>query len=215
MNKTTRQLAALVLLSAGIISSACSDSEGSSAGERSGTLNLPLTTQGASGVTYRLRHATFHVHNTYAFEAPAPSNSDAGGDSGGSVGDSVSSETDPSAASLNLSLPAGGYSVELDSGWSLEKVGPNGPEPVVATLLSGTSQWIWISRRSTSWAEYDFGIGGRELWLNGKLNIEINVQESVDGQAGTGAGQAGSSAIGTGAEESGSGGAYGAAGSQG
>ena len=50
-----------------------------------------------------------------------------------------------------------------------------------ASLLSGASQWVYVSRQSTSFAQFNFGIGGKEIWLNGKLNIAIDVQETPGG----------------------------------
>ena len=58
-------------------------------------------------------------------------------------------------------------------------------EPVEATLLSGEYQWVYVSRQSSSWAEFSFGIGSREIWLNGQLNIGIDVQETPGGAGGS------------------------------
>lgn len=163
----------------------CSGSGGDDGSSRAlGEMALPLTTQGASGWSYRLRDATFVVQSQYR---------GASAGSGGTAGPSaivVSSETDPNAKNITLSLEEGYYNVSLQPGWRMEKFkdyGPNGPdrgETVEATLLSGSSQWVWVSRQSTSWAEFSFGIGGREIWLNGKLNIGIDVQEAAGGAAG-------------------------------
>jgi hypothetical protein len=74
----------------------------------------------------------------------------------------------------------------------MEKTTSSGAQPVEATLLSGGYQWVYVSRQSTSWAEFSFGIGGREYWLNGKLNIAIDVQEAAGaGGEGGGGGAAG------------------------
>jgi hypothetical protein len=75
-------------------------------------------------------------------------------------------------------------------GWRFEKVTPDGAEPVEATLLYGETQWVYVSRRSTSFAEFQFGLGGREIWLNGDLNIGVVLYEdpSEIGYAGTGGG---------------------------
>lgn len=141
-------------------------------------MNLPLTTQGDSGASYRLRNATFVIQSQYIDEAEAG----AGGSSGVIT---VSSETDPSAKNISVSVPEGYYYIQLRSGWSMEKITSAGVQTVEATLLSGASQWVYVSRRSTSWAEYSFGIGSKEIWLNGKLNIGIDVQETT-GNAGAG-----------------------------
>lgn len=51
------------------------------------------------------------------------------------------------------------------------------PVPEVQ-LLSGETQWVWVSPHSTSWVNYQFGIGDRTVWFNGKLNVEIQVYEN-------------------------------------
>jgi hypothetical protein len=68
----------------------------------------------------------------------------------------------------------------------MEKVTPSGPLTVEATLLSGATQWVYVSRQSTSWVEYNFGIRGKAIWLNGKLNIGLDVQETPGGEGGAG-----------------------------
>lgn len=184
MKRTSRRLWMGLLLGAGISAAGlvgCS----SSGGHDLGQMTLPLTTQGASGLTYRLRDATFVVQNqSSAYDH----------DSGGAAGSSgtpgtvvvvVSSETNPDAATISLSLEEGNYNVRLLPGWRMERVKVNQVQTVEATLLSGSSQWVWVSRQATSWAEYSFGIGGSEVWFNGKLNIAINVQE-VPGAGGEG-----------------------------
>jgi hypothetical protein len=158
----------------------CSGSGGNDDGSSRalGEMALPLTTQSSSGTNYRLRDATFVVRSQYSDWASAGS--------GGSTGPStivVSSETDPNAKNITLSLEEGYYNVSLQPGWRMETFTqyPGQPEKaqtVEATLLSGSSQWVWVSRQSTSWAEFSFGIGGREVWLNGKLNLGIDVQEN-------------------------------------
>jgi hypothetical protein len=77
---------------------------------------------------------------------------------------------------------------------------------VEATLLSGQTQYVWVSRRSTSFAEFQFGLGGREIWLNGDLNIGVVLYEDPSelgyggsfpgGTAGTWSGGAGGFASG-------------------
>jgi hypothetical protein len=51
---------------------------------------------------------------------------------------------------------------------------------VEAQLLSSSSPWVYVYPRSTSWAEFSFGIGERKVWFNGNLNIDINVYEDPD-----------------------------------
>src|SRR5512133_1457567 len=84
----------------------------------------------------------------------------------------VRSETNPTDPTIEVDLEAGSYQVVMLPGWSLESVvdGVSASVPAVQ-LLSGESQWVWVSRRSTSWVNYQFGIGDRSVWFNGKLNI--------------------------------------------
>jgi hypothetical protein len=188
MNRTSRRVAMGLLVAGGFSVMGlvgCSGSGGNDDGSSRalGEMALPLTAQGASGLSYRLRDATFVVQSQYY-----------GGSAGhgGSAGPSVivvSSETDPNAKNITLSLEEGYYNVSLQPGWRMEKFTaypgqPEKAETVEATLLSGSSQWVWVSRQSTSWAEFSFGIGGREVWLNGKLNIGIDVQEGAAGAGG-------------------------------
>jgi len=157
----------------------CSGSGGNDGPSNSlGEITLPLTTQGASGVTYRLRNASFIVQNQYEYYDYGYA-AGAGGTSNTPGTIIVSSETDPNAQNISLSLEEGYYNVRLVPGWHMEKVSSSGAQTVEATLLSGASQWVYVSRQSTRWAEFTFGIGGREIWLNGKLNITIDVQESA------------------------------------
>lgn len=166
---------------AGALTAACGSEGGGGVPEVAepgrGTLQLPLVTQGASGTQYRLRDATFQItnYNTYYY----PYASGAGGEGGTSNTQSltVSSEDDPDATSIALSVERGEYIVTLLPGWHMEKVDASGATEVEATLLTGDIQWVYISAHSSSWVEYEFGLGGRSLWFNGKLNIDIRVHE--------------------------------------
>jgi hypothetical protein len=172
MKKMSRRLGVLCLVVAGASIAACGSSGEPKSDGTLGQLALPLTTQGPSGVAYRLRHATFVIRsNAYYY-------GDAAGAGNGDTAVTVNSDDQPDAQSISVSLEQGTYTVQLLPGWSFEKEGPNGPEPIVATLLSSANQWVWISPQSTSWAEYRFGIGDRAIWLNGKLNIDIAVYET-------------------------------------
>jgi len=157
-------------------------------GDALGQMKLPLTTQGSSGAIYRLRDATFVVQSPYSGvggwgAAGGPGGPGGAGGPGSVV---VSSETDPDATNISLSLEEGYYTVQLLDGWRMEKTSSSGTETVETTLLSGSTQWVYISRQYTSWAEFRFGIGAREIWLNGQLNIAIDVQETPGGSGGSG-----------------------------
>jgi hypothetical protein len=152
------------------LATACSSDGG--AKEDHGTLSLPLSTQGPSGTTYRLRDATFQITNEYYYyEAEGGA-----GGSGPSV-TTVSSETDPDAGVISVSLERGYYYVRLLPGWRMEQVEGGVATDVQATLLSGETQWAYVGAHSTSWVEYQFGLGDRSLWFNGNLNLQIQVYE--------------------------------------
>jgi hypothetical protein len=172
------------LLASALASTACSSSSDEPQEEQEfGTLGLPLSTRGDSGVTYRLRDATFRIvsYDYYDYEG-------SGGDGSGSTPEVtvVSGEDDPDAATISLSVPAGEQQVTLEPGWRLERVSESGTETIEATLLSSRTKWVWVSPHSTSFAEYRFGVGGRDIWFNGQLNIGIDVAEDPDDYYGAG-----------------------------
>ena len=147
---------------------------GNQPGEKElGSLSLPLLTQSASGTSYRLRDATFEIYGQLM------------GGFGGSAGTGgsspppiiVSSEDDPDAPSITVSLEQGYYTVRLVPGWRMEKVEAGVATPVEAHLLSSEYQYLWVSPQTTSWVEYEFGIGDRTVWLNGDVNIGVRVYE--------------------------------------
>jgi hypothetical protein len=139
-----------------------------------GTLNLPLSTRGPSGTEYRLRDATFQISSSYYYD-------DYGSGGDGSSGTiTVSSEDDPSASSITVSLERGYYDVRLLPGWRMEKIEDGEATNVVSTLLSSATQWVYVYQRSSSWVSYEFGLGDRSLWFNGDLNIGVQVYENPE-----------------------------------
>mgnify|MGYP001555329432 FL=1 len=89
----------------------------------------------------------------------------------------VSSEDEPEAASIAVSVEQGSYYVRLQPGWHMEKVEGGVASEVEATLLSPATQWLYVNAHSTTWVEYEFGLGERSIWFNGQLNIGIRVHE--------------------------------------
>lgn len=167
------------MLAFGVIGSqgvtACASDHGGKDDEL-GTIGVPLGAYSNSGTRYRLRHATFVIRNgdyDYGY----------GGEGGGGNGDAitVSSEEDPAAESINLSVERGYYRITLQSGWYMEQEAQDGSfSEVEAQLLSNSTQWVYVSPNSTSWARFSFGIGDREVWFNGNLNIDVTVYEDPD-----------------------------------
>ncbi len=138
-----------------------------------GSLGLPLQTQGASGTAYRLRNAEFVIDQDcwdYGW-----------GGAGNDCPDAivVNGEDHLDEESIQLSVEEGYYNVRLSSGWEMEeRANGNGNGAIVeATLLSSSSRWIYVSRNSTRWVDFEFGIGERSIWMNGRLNIEMTVYE--------------------------------------
>jgi hypothetical protein len=155
---------------------ACASDRGAAKEDEFGTLSLPLGAYASSGTRYRLRNATFVIRDPY-------DSGSYGGQGGGSGSESivVSSEDDLGADSIRLNVEQGSYRVTLQSGWHMEKREADGSYTrVEAQLLSSSSPWVYVYPRSTSWAEFSFGIGDREVWFNGNLNIDINVYEDPD-----------------------------------
>lgn len=151
----------------------CSGDDGK--GREAGTLRLPLLTQAPSGATYRLRDATFEIRNEYYYYEE-PSGAGGAGDQSPPI-TLVSSETNPDASAIDVSVERGYYYVQLRPGWRLEKVEDGVVTDVEATLLSPATQWVYVAARSSTWLEYQFGLGDRSLWFNGKLTLQIAVYE--------------------------------------
>ena len=177
-----RRMMSLGLLGLGLLVSGLSacGSDGANKPEM-GTLKVPLSTQGPSGTTYRLRDAVFEINNQYYGYAGE------GGEAPATI--TVSSEDDPDAAAISVSVERGYSYVRLRPGWRLEKVEGGSASDVQATLLSNDTQWVYVSPHSTSWVTYQFGLGERSIWFNGELNIQVEVYEKPSdlyGQGGQG-----------------------------
>jgi hypothetical protein len=152
---------------------ACSSGGANPSSEETGILSVPLSTHGPSGAEYRLRDAVFEIRSEYDYYDDYAIGGL--GPSGNTY--TLSSEDDPSASSLSISVERGYYYVRLLPGWHMEKVESGGATVVEANLLSPATQWLYVNARSTSWIEYQFGIGDRALWFNGNLNINVQVYE--------------------------------------
>jgi hypothetical protein len=190
-----------MLLGLGVASAAavtgCGSGGPGGSTEDMGTLSVPLSTHGPSGTEYRLRDAVFEIRSEYDYYDDSASG---GLDSGGSSY-TLSSEDDLSASSLSISVERGYYYIRLLPGWHMEKLENGSGTAVEANLLSPATQWVFVSPRSTSWVEYQFGIGDRALWFNGNLNIDLQVYEDPSqyyggGDAGAGPGFGGDSGVG-------------------
>lgn len=176
-----------VLVASGLfVACASSDSKQTNPDEL-GTVALPLTSNGPSGVQYRLRNATFQITSPYYYYGVGGSTSEIPVAAGAPTVDPVnpmptvvSSETDPDANSIEVELEQGTYQIYLQPGWSMERLENGVATPVEAQLLNNSWQWVWVSPHSTSWVSYQFGIGDHAIWFNGKLNIDMQVYENPD-----------------------------------
>lgn len=171
------------------LGNACSSNRGGHSGDSEfGELKVSLTAEGASGTEYRLRGAVFEI------EAQNDYNSNSVAGQPDQPVTTLRSEDDPAARSLSVSLEQGLYHVRLQPGWRLERLDGQGATYPEATLLSPASQWIYVSRNSSSFVAYQFGLGERSIWFNGELNVNVEIYESpgVGGASGsTGLGDAG------------------------
>ncbi|WP_437898272.1 hypothetical protein [Sorangium sp. So ce124] len=183
MTKTIRGFGSVA--AAGVVFAALLSGCGSQAADRGpdvGSISLPLAADAPSGARYRLRDATFEISNGYYYYEDENTSAMAVGGGYGTVVTVSSEDQDPDESSLVVDLEQGGYGVRLLPGWHFEKVedGTVTDPNVEATLLSRQTVYVYVSPRSTTWAEYAFGIGSSELWLNGKVNLDINVYEDPD-----------------------------------
>ena len=161
-----------------------------------GTVALPLTTYGPSGVRYQLRNATFEiipqsyyygVGGAWSTSTTAAAGTHVIGTGGFGASSStapsaivVSSDSDPEAPSIDVELEEGSYQIYLRPGWYLDRIEDGVSNTIEAQLLSGEWQWAYVSPRLTNWVTYQFGVGPRSIWFNGELNIDMQVFEDPD-----------------------------------
>ncbi|WP_437972494.1 hypothetical protein WMF04_31745 [Sorangium sp. So ce260] len=149
-----------------------------------GSISLPLAAEAPSGARYQLRNATFEIRREYYWDTAVSvgvggvsSTTGGGGIPSGPLLTINTEDEDPGASSIIVDLEQGGYYVTLLPGWEFEKVQGGTATDVEATLLSSETVYVYVSPHSTTWAQYQFGIGDAALWLNGKLNVSIEVYE--------------------------------------
>lgn len=179
MNQSLMSLCAVLgtaWLVAGCNSGSGAGSEGAEADAgATGTIGLPLHAASNSGTEYRLRDASFGLWG-YAADCYYEWDDDCE-----VYEETISSEDYLEDEAITVDLLEGYYEVYLQNGWRLEKTNEDGTtEEVEAVLLNSDYQTISISRHSTSWATYQFGIGDETLWLNGELTIDMQVYEDPD-----------------------------------
>ena len=90
----------------------------------------------------------------------------------------LSTETDPSAASLKSELPAGAYTIKLKTGWTLERESNGMWAPVKAVLFSQNPAGFQIFDQFTTPVVFQFRAGEDVVELgNGQLEVDIAVDD--------------------------------------
>lgn len=198
---------------------------------------MALTARDSDGDQYRLRNAVFQVTG-YAYDPsltqPPAADDDAGVAGNGGTGSNpvvssvtVSTEDNPDAEFINLTLTPGYYTVELiNDSWFLERATETGAWERVdgAELISPKLQAATVVRDQTTSINYRFSVEGEIIDMGtGDLTIGITVEKRQPSTAGSGAAGSGAEAgaagsgeeAGTGAAGSGEEAGAGAAGSGG
>lgn len=160
---------------------------------RMGRVEVALTSTSSSGIQYRLRNGTFRIT--------------------GIATKTLSSDAQPDAPTLTAELPAGGYSVELAPGWSLQKrTASGGYESVKAALGSANPVAFTIVEQQSTSVLFRFRVGNDVIQFgNGRLTVQIEVDDcQPDAGGACGSGGAASDAAPDGVGASGSGGTGGA-----
>ena len=131
-----------------------------------GRVQMALSAATSSGM-YRLRGGTFRF-------------------TGASLA-TASTEDDPAASTITISLTAGDYLVELDSGWSLERqqATEGASIPVAAVLTSQNPLPITVRGQETTNARFQFRAGSVVIDLGpGQVSVGIDVDDSNPADAG-------------------------------
>ena len=140
------------------VSTGCGSSGDGKTEAQAGTLKMSLVSE-ANGVTYRLRNAVFVVNG------PQPA--------------VLSSEDDPNAATISAELESGDYSIDLQDGWSLERLDGTSFVQVDATLISPDPTTFHVSANAPTSVTYQFSTNGVIVSVGqGTLNVGISVAQN-------------------------------------
>ncbi len=156
---------ALLTLVAGACSSAPIDPEGEQSSNVSagdvGTVSIPLTTKNGD-VAYRLNLATFTITGPALGSKPRVIKPLA----------DTPVHTEP--------LPVGSYSIQLEKGWVLEKLGPaeKAFTPVAAQLITPNPTTFDVTGKAAADAFFGFVTTNGDVALgSGSVNVRIGVQD--------------------------------------
>lgn len=164
--------------------------------QKLGHLSLSLTGTDSRGRQYRLRNAEFYVYGGYYYpysdypydDYPYPTKPGyypyPGSDGGAGFSTLVSTETDPDAASINLTLVPGQYYVQLQGEWYVERLTENGAERVErVVLLTDPYQYTYIYNGGYSYLPFRFGVDGELIdFRHGELAIAAEFELPEDSQ---------------------------------
>ena len=134
------------------------DRSNSETEESAASVAIQLGTTGSNGNRYRLGPAQFKITETHDYEGLNAIVVDAGGD----------------ADSLNVPLASGSWTVTLNPGWKLQRVGEgNVLTPVPATLLSEATTYVSVSQFHATPVNFAFHLG------ESGIDIGVTVDEGV------------------------------------
>ncbi len=119
-----------------------------------GTLSLPVRGMGPDGIVYRLRNGELSI--------------------AGSAVAKLSSEDYLDQSSANVSLAAGGYSITLATGWSLDREVQGTFVPVQAKLISAPLQVFTIVMNKPTAIAYTFDADGHLLQIGDDVGVVID-----------------------------------------
>lgn len=125
---------------------ACGGETVTVAQQEAGSLQLPLVSTSPDGKVYRLMGATFNITGTQTVTV-----------------------TDTAADTVAVTLQAGTYSIELASGWRLERADAPGTA-VTATLLSPNPLPFFVKKDETTQVRFLFKLPG-----DGTADVGIHV----------------------------------------
>ncbi len=123
-----------------------------------GELSMRLRSD-VNGVGYRLRDGIFSISGPQTL--------------------TLSTEEEPDAPAISRSLQAGDYTIELQSGWRLEKELPSGFQTVNAELLTANPLSFAIASEHSTSVTYGFRTDGVTVGMgDGDLTLGIQVEDT-------------------------------------
>jgi hypothetical protein len=132
---------------------------GGSGEPATGMVALHLTGAAPSGTLYRLRDATINVDG--------PSSA------------VFHTEDDPTRTSLSADVDPGDYSATVQPGWRMERLDPDGPTAVDATLESDNPALFTVVAAQRTNVPLKFKIDGDEVDLTQGYDITLDIDENI------------------------------------